>query len=166
MIEPVESQAFTLLVTVLTGVIVGVFFDLYRVTRSVLGLGPVATAVGDILFSLFATTVAFTFLLATCWGEVRFFMFLGFGAGFAGYRAVLGRRVIGGAVSVVEACRRARRRARLGVREASFRLRRAAARVRKTAARARRRVAAVRRTGLEAGVVCGPLRLLCPRRKG
>ncbi|MEW6105012.1 MAG: hypothetical protein AB1563_01420, partial [Bacillota bacterium] len=76
------------------------------------------------------------------------------------------RRVIGGAVSVVEACHRARRRARLGVREASFRLRRAAARVRKTAARARRRVAAVRRTSPEAGGVCGPLRLLHPRRKG
>ncbi|HHY33006.1 MAG TPA: hypothetical protein GX515_08340 [Firmicutes bacterium] len=126
MIEPVESQAFTLLVTILTGVIVGVFFDLYRVARSVLGLGPVATAAGDLLFSLFATTVAFTFLLATCWGEVRFFMFLGFAAGFAGYRAVLGRRVMGSAVSVVEGCRRVRRRARLGFREASFRMRRAA----------------------------------------
>ncbi len=165
MIEPVESQAFTLLVTVMTGVIVGVFFDLYRVARSALALGPVATAVGDICFSLFATTVAFTFLLATCWGEVRFYVFLGFLAGFAGYRAVLGHRVIGGAVSVVEAGRRVRRRARLGVREASFRLRRAAVKARKTAARARR-AAAARRAKLEAGLLLGPLRLLCPRRKG
>ncbi|MCR4403091.1 MAG: spore cortex biosynthesis protein YabQ [Firmicutes bacterium] len=137
MIEPVGSQAFTLLVTVLTGVIVGMSFDLYRVARCVFGLGPVLTAVGDILFSLFAATVAFTFLLATCWGEVRFFMFLGFGAGFAGYRAVLGHRVIGGAVSMVEACRSLRRQASLGVREASFRLRRTAAMVRKHVARGR-----------------------------
>ncbi|MGE5587285.1 MAG: spore cortex biosynthesis protein YabQ [Clostridia bacterium] len=167
MIEPVESQAFTLLVTVLTGVIVGVSFDLYRVTRSVLGLGPIPTAVCDILFSLFATTVAFTFLLAACWGEVRFFMFLGFGAGLAGYRAVLGRRVIGGAVSVVEACRRLRRQAGLGVREASFRLRRAAARARKRAARARRGVTAARGAGARGRWACArPLALLHPRRKG
>ncbi|MGE5584925.1 MAG: spore cortex biosynthesis protein YabQ [Bacillota bacterium] len=166
MIEPVESQAFTLLVTILTGVVVGVFFDLYRVARSVLGFGPVATAVGDISFSLFATTVAFTFLLATCRGEVRFFMFLGFAAGFAGYRAVLGRRVIGGAVSVVEVCRRARRAAGLGAREASFRLRRAAAKARKVAARTRRRVAPAGKGRTGSRLFCAPLRLFCPRRRG
>ncbi|MEW6229040.1 MAG: spore cortex biosynthesis protein YabQ [Bacillota bacterium] len=125
--DSVMSQAFTLFVTVATGAIVGVFFDLYRVTRSVLRLGRLATAVGDVCFWLFAATVVFVFLLAACWGEVRFYVFVGFAAGFAAYRAVLGRQVIGGAVSAYDLVRRARRYTMQGMREGSFRLRRTAA---------------------------------------
>ncbi len=125
MTDSVELQALTLLVTVATGAIVGVFFDLYRVTRSVLGLGRLATAVCDVAFCLFAAAVVFAFLLATCWGEVRFFVFVGFAAGFAAYRTLLGRQVIGGAVSAYDLVRRARRRVGLGMREGALRWRRA-----------------------------------------
>lgn len=138
MIDSVRSEAFTLVVTVATGAIVGMFFDLYRVTRSVLGLGRLATAVCDLAFWLFAAAVVFAFLLATSWGEVRFFVFVGFAAGFAWYRAALGRRVVGGVVSVYDLARRARRRVGLGVREGALRWRRMAAAVRRKSGRVRR----------------------------
>ncbi len=139
MIDSVESQALTLLATLAAGAIVGVFFDLYRVARSVLRLGRLATAIADVCFWLFAASVVFAFLLAMCWGEVRFYVFVGFAVGFATYRAVLGQRVIGGAMSAYDLTRQARRHAVQGLREASFRARRSLETVRRGAHRARSR---------------------------
>lgn len=123
----VQSQLIGLAVTVLAGVIMGALFDLYRVARWAFRPGRALTAVCDVIFWLFAATVVFTFLLAYSWGEVRFYMLVGFALGFGVYRVVLGRHVLGGAVSAYEHAQHARNRIVLGYREGTLGLRRAGA---------------------------------------
>jgi spore cortex biosynthesis protein YabQ len=127
----VQSQLIGLAVTVLAGVIMGALFDLYRVARWALRPGRALTAICDVIFWLFAATMVFKFLLAYSWGEVRFYMLVGFALGFGVYRVVLGRHVVGGAVSVYEHAQYARNRIVLGYREGALGLRRAGARWRK-----------------------------------
>jgi len=127
----VQSQLIGLAVTVVAGVIAGALFDLYRVARWALRPGKVFTAISDVIFWLFAATMVFKFLLAYSWGEVRFYMLVGFAVGFGVYRAVMGRRVVGGAVSTYEYVQHARREIVLGFREGTLGLRRASSRWRK-----------------------------------
>ena len=127
----VQSQLVGLAVTVLAGVITGAVFDLYRVARWALRPGRALTAISDVIFWLFAATMVFRFLLAYSWGEVRFYMLVGFAAGFGVYRAVMGRRVVGGAVSTYEYVQHARRKIVLSFREATLGLKRASSRLRK-----------------------------------
>ncbi|NLB73447.1 MAG: spore cortex biosynthesis protein YabQ [Firmicutes bacterium] len=127
----VESQLVGLAVTMVAGVIAGALFDLYRVARWAMRPGKVFTAISDVVFWLFAATMVFRFLLAYSWGEVRFYMLVGFAAGFAVYRAVMGRRVVGGAVSTYEYAQHAGRTIALGFREGTLGLRRASSRWRK-----------------------------------
>ena len=135
----VQSQLIGLAVTVLAGVIMGALFDLYRVARWALRPGRALTAICDVIFWLFAATMVFRFLLAYSWGEVRFYMLVGFAAGFGVYRVVMGRRVVGGAVSTYEYTQRARKNVVLGFREGILVLGRANSRwrrrLRKTCAR-------------------------------
>ncbi len=125
MIGTVQSQLIGLAVTVLTGVITGVSFDLYRVARWAFRPGRAVTAICDVVFWLFAATVVFAFLLAYSWGEVRFYMFVGFAMGFGIYRMVLGRHVVGGAVSTYKYAQHTRRKMVVGYKEGALGLRRA-----------------------------------------
>jgi hypothetical protein len=75
--------------------------------------------------------MVFKFLLAYSWGEVRFYMFVGFASGFGVYRVVLGRHVVGGAVSAYEHAQNARNKIVLGYREGALKLKRADTRLRK-----------------------------------
>jgi spore cortex biosynthesis protein YabQ len=127
----VQSQLVGLAIPLLAGVIAGALFDLYRVARWALRPGKALTAISDVIFWLFAATMVFKFLLAYSWGEVRFYMLVGFAAGFGMYRAVMGRRVVGGAVSTYECVQHARREIVLGFREGVQGLRRASSRWRK-----------------------------------
>ncbi|NLJ59569.1 MAG: hypothetical protein GX338_01335 [Firmicutes bacterium] len=127
----VQSQLVGLAVTVFAGVIMGALFDLYRVARWALRPGRLFTVICDVIFWLFAATVVFMFLLAYSWGEVRFFMLVGFALGFSMYRVVLGRHVVGGAVSTYEYAQHARKSIVLGCKEGALALRRAGVRWRK-----------------------------------
>jgi len=79
--------------------------------------GKVFTAVFDIVFWLFIATMVFRFLLAYSWGEVRFYMLVGFAMGFSVYRVIVGNRVVGGCVSTYEYMRYVRRKMFFGFRE-------------------------------------------------
>ena len=121
----VQSQLVGLVVTVLTGVIVGVSFDLYRIARWAFRPGRAATVIFDVVFWLFAATVVFACLLVYSWGEVRFYMLVGFAVGFGVYRMVLGRYVLGVAVSAYEHVQYARKKMVLGYKEGALGLKRA-----------------------------------------
>lgn len=70
---------------VLTGIILALGFDCYRVLRNSLKLRGLATAIGDIVYWLWATAVVFLALLKGNWGELRFYIFLALTAGATFY---------------------------------------------------------------------------------
>ncbi len=94
MTGPVTAQAAVFAFTVAIGLLLGFLFDLYRVVRGRLRPGPLATVLGDLLFSLLATGVTFALLVVGNWGELRLYVWVGFLLGAFFYRLFLSRSVI------------------------------------------------------------------------
>jgi spore cortex biosynthesis protein YabQ len=75
------EQLNAFLLTLLTGLMSGFVYDLYRVLREMLRLKKAGTFIGDLLFWLFLLVVVFGLLLVGNDGEVRFYVFLGLALG-------------------------------------------------------------------------------------
>lgn len=85
----VENQAYLFLVFSLTGVIIGMIFDIFRVLRKNFETANIITYLEDILFWILTGTL----ILYNIWyfnnGEIRFFMFLGIIMGILMYMLTL-----------------------------------------------------------------------------
>lgn len=72
-----QNQAFLFLVFTLTGVIIGVLFDFFRILRRTIKTSNVITYIEDVLFWILTGLL----ILYNIWyfndGEIRIFMFLG-----------------------------------------------------------------------------------------
>ncbi len=79
------GQAETFIVTIMTGMILGILFDFYRVLRGIFHPRAAVTFLTDILYWLIATVIVFGALLLSNWGELRFYVFIGLVSGIAGY---------------------------------------------------------------------------------
>lgn len=62
---------------VLSGMVVGVIFDVYRIVRWRMGLNNIITFVGDLFFSFTALLVMIFFAEKANYLELRFYLFLG-----------------------------------------------------------------------------------------
>ncbi len=82
---PLSEQFSSFVITVSTGVIMGVTYDLYWSVRERLHLRKIGTGIGDLLFWSVSTAIAFFLLLIGNWGEVRFYVFIGIILGITGY---------------------------------------------------------------------------------
>lgn len=81
--EPVHLQFFSFVVVVLSGVTLGVLFDLLRAIRGRWGRSGCLVTAGDLAFWVVATCILAVALLLGGWGEFRFFMVVGVGTGLA-----------------------------------------------------------------------------------
>lgn len=85
----VENQAYLFLVFSLTGVIIGILFDLFRVLRKSIRTADIVTYLEDILFWILSGIL----ILYNIWyfndGEIRLFMFLGIIMGIMIYMLTL-----------------------------------------------------------------------------
>ena len=79
------GQVLTFLITIMTGVTLGVLFDSYRVLRGTFNPKTLMTWVADLLFWLVATAVVFIALVFSNWGELRFYVFMGILSGLVMY---------------------------------------------------------------------------------
>lgn len=85
----VDSQLHTFIITIATGILLGVLFDCYRVLRGTFKPRVVMTWVADLLYWLIATVVVFLALIVSNWGELRFYVFLGIISGVVLYYRLL-----------------------------------------------------------------------------
>jgi spore cortex biosynthesis protein YabQ len=115
-------QVYAFLVMVLTGVAVGVCFDLYRSVRGVVRpRRPVARDLGDLAFSLVAFLLVAAGLFLSNWGELRLYAFAGLAAGAALYFELASETVLAVARGVlILAGRGLRRGGRLAFRAATW----------------------------------------------
>lgn len=90
----VESQAYLFLVFSLTGVIIGLLFDIFRVLRKSFKTPDIVTSIEDILFWILTGIL----ILFNIWyfnnGEIRIFMFLGIIMGSLIYMLTLSNIII------------------------------------------------------------------------
>lgn len=99
-----DSQLATFIITIVTGMVLGLLFDFYRVARLALRLGWGWTALADLLYWLVATALVFTGLLFGNWGEVRLYVFFGLAGGVICYYRLFSRwavRLLTGLVHLV-----------------------------------------------------------------
>lgn len=71
------NQAGVFLLTLATGMGLAVLFDIYRIARRQLRLRTVLTFIGDFIYWVVATLIAFGMLLAGNGGEIRLYVFIG-----------------------------------------------------------------------------------------
>lgn len=81
------SQTVTFLITIITGLLLGVLFDFYRALRNRMRPPLLIGSLADLGYWAVATVVAFAGLLLGNWGELRLYVFIGlFGGAFLYYR--------------------------------------------------------------------------------
>jgi spore cortex biosynthesis protein YabQ len=74
--EFVHLQLNTFLVLLLSGMIWGAFFDLYRVFRNYIKVTPAIDAIGDIFFWILAAILIIPFIYWATWMELRLFVWI------------------------------------------------------------------------------------------
>jgi len=86
-----ETQLAVFFAAVGIGAGAAFLFDCYRAARVSLRLGRWATGFGDLIAWIVLTAVVFGLLLPANWGEVRWYVLLGLGAGAFLYHRSLSR---------------------------------------------------------------------------
>lgn len=88
------GQMVALFMTVLTGLTVGLVFDLYRVFRSALGPKRWVSVLCDFLYWAVVTPVVFVLLLVANWADLRYYVAIGMGLGLFAYFQLLSQFVL------------------------------------------------------------------------
>ncbi len=93
-------QLYAFAVTLIAGASIGFIFDLYRVLRSWLRPGTLATTVMDLFFWIVLTPVIMIYLLIANWGQLRFYVLIGVVLGLAFYRLLFSHVVVRSLISL------------------------------------------------------------------
>jgi spore cortex biosynthesis protein YabQ len=92
--EYVAVQLSSFLTLLLTGMVLGGFFDLYRVWRSTVKVNWVITAGGDLVFWLIALLLATPLIFWSTWLDLRLYVWLAITGGLILYFLVFSRLVL------------------------------------------------------------------------
>lgn len=91
--QPLADQILSFLLIAFLGMLMGVFYDCYRAIRQIWRPKVWGTILGDTVYWIVNTILAYLFLLYFIWGEVRFYIFLAMAAGLLIYLRFCSRRV-------------------------------------------------------------------------
>lgn len=95
MIMPVNIQLYYFLATILSGLLVGILFDIYRGVRAPGTKVGILTAISDVLFWVFCTLSVFVVFLYMNNGDFRYYTFIGMGMGLYLYFLLMSKVVRG-----------------------------------------------------------------------
>ncbi|MEG2353168.1 MAG: spore cortex biosynthesis protein YabQ [Clostridium sp.] len=91
MINPTFVEVNRFICALLSGVLAGILFDIYRVIKGDDKCNPVVTLVEDVLFWLLASILVFIFLLYTNYAYVSIYIYLLIFVGLAVYLKLFSR---------------------------------------------------------------------------
>jgi spore cortex biosynthesis protein YabQ len=92
--EYVITQLSSFLILLLTGLVLGGFFDLYRTWRGTIKVSRLVTAVGDLFFWLVVLVTAILLIFRSTWLELRLYVWLAVGLGLVLYLTVFSSLLI------------------------------------------------------------------------
>lgn len=72
------SQEYMLAVSIMAGMLLGSMWDIYRLLRHYIKPGPFGTAIGDLIYWLTSIYIGITLIFDLSYGNVRFFILMGF----------------------------------------------------------------------------------------
>lgn len=85
MVISVGQQAMLAFMSIIAGIITGVFFDLYRLIRGIQNPNRVVTFIEDILFWIFTALIVFIFLSVNDYAFISAYVYLCISAGLGFY---------------------------------------------------------------------------------
>jgi spore cortex biosynthesis protein YabQ len=94
MIFSMTQQINLFVFSLLSGVLIGVLFDIYRIIRGFESLNKFITAVEDILFWILAGIIIFIFMMYTSYAYMSFNVFVYIGIGLLVYLKVISRAFV------------------------------------------------------------------------
>lgn len=94
MLKPIIDQLKLLLFSVLSGIIIGVIFDIYRLLRGIKVPNSIITFVEDILFWIFSAIIVFIFLLYTSYAYIGTYVYFYIALGILTYFKVFSRTIL------------------------------------------------------------------------
>lgn len=83
----------TFVVTIAIGALLGILFDFYRVVHGRVRPRAIFTSVSDFIYWIAATVIIFAGLVASNWGELRAYVFIGLLGGAIIYFRLLSRYI-------------------------------------------------------------------------
>ena len=89
-----QPQIMLLTASLVTGLLTGLLFDIYRRIRNLVSPGPYLTALGDLCFWILISAITFASLFNISSGQVRGYVFASIAAGLAFYMHFISRYVI------------------------------------------------------------------------
>lgn len=101
-----SGQAWLFLSTVVVGMVIGLFYDIFRITRKVAPHSTLAVHFEDAVFWVLATGGMFYFMLHRNYGEIRPFALIGATCGVVLYFATVSRLVLKVSVTVINFVKR------------------------------------------------------------
>lgn len=86
-----SEQSVTFAVTIAIGMLLGMLFDFYRIVHGRIKPRTILTSVSDLIYWIVATVIIFVGLVASNWGELRAYVFIGLFSGAIIYFRLLSR---------------------------------------------------------------------------
>lgn len=102
----ITQQTAVFFHSLLLGVALGCFYDLFRITRIAFIIPALLVLVEDLLFFLFSSIVLFGFMLENSYGQIRWFILLGMVLGWVIYYFTAGSLVMKCSAQIIAAVRR------------------------------------------------------------
>lgn len=93
MILDISTQIGYFASTIISGFIVGIMFDIYRIIRGANPPSKIIAAISDILFWILQSLIVFVFLMATNSGNLRYYTIVGLLLGLIVYFKVMSKLI-------------------------------------------------------------------------
>lgn len=101
----ITEQTAVFFHSLLLGVVLGCFYDLFRITRIAFVIPALLVLVEDLLFFLFSSIVLFGFMLENSYGQIRYFILLGVALGWTVYYFTAGSLVMKCSARIIQTVR-------------------------------------------------------------
>lgn len=94
MLIPIKTQLNVLIYSIVSGILIGILFDLYRLLRGFVRDNNIITFFEDMLFWIFTSIIIFIFLLYTNYAFIEVYVFLYIALGMFCYFKFISRHFI------------------------------------------------------------------------
>ena len=100
--QEVCNQLFCLLIFILTGLVIGILFDIFRILRKSFKTTDFITYLEDIIFWILTGCIMLFSIFIFNNGEIRSYVFIGIAIGIISYMLIISRFFVKISVSIIK----------------------------------------------------------------
>ena len=100
--QEVYNQLFCLLIFIITGIVIGILFDIFRILRKSFKTTDFITYLEDIIFWILTGCIMLFSIFIFNNGEIRSYVFIGIAIGIISYMLIISRFFVKISVSIIK----------------------------------------------------------------